>query len=68
MLTSKFAINENIVWDIISNSEQEFFQVKKRFTLQTVTLMSNRWPCLNGGKGGLFATSFYLLSITVEFK
>lgn len=68
MLTSKFAINENVVWDIISDSEQEIFQVKRRFTLQTVTQMSNRWPCLNGGKGEVFATSCYLLSITVEFK
>lgn len=32
--TFKFAINENVTWDVISNSEQnKSFQVKRRFTM-----------------------------------
>lgn len=71
--TLKFAINENIILDIIIINSEQNCQIKRRFTMHVWNPElkldnDNGYEWIWGGGGGVIATSCNLSSITVECK
>lgn len=65
----KFAINENIIWDIIIINSEQNCRVKRRFIIHVWNpefKIDNNNGWIWGG--GVVATSCNILSITVECK